>query len=198
MADSEEGERGTLAAALVALRTGAGLSQRGLAEVTGVSQGTIRDIETGKQRKPRWDTLRMLADGVALGQQGVSGDRLAGAAYRTLLEAAGHPESDPALRTESDPGVDCAFHFFHEFMRQGTPQGDAAGTSMSQDWRLARVLERIQLGMPLARGAERAMILEILNAIAERLTPTEGRVHERLDRSDVKPLRRGGGRVLEI
>jgi transcriptional regulator with XRE-family HTH domain len=68
--DELDRERGALAHVLIGMRKRAGLSQRRLADAAGISQATIRDIETGKQRKPRWDTLRMLARGVDLALDG--------------------------------------------------------------------------------------------------------------------------------
>jgi transcriptional regulator with XRE-family HTH domain len=44
------------------LREHAGLSQYRLAQLTGVEQTTISQIELGKVRDPRWSTISALAD----------------------------------------------------------------------------------------------------------------------------------------
>ena len=59
------------------LRTAAALSQEELAERAGLSRHGISDLERGARHAPRLETVRMLADALALG-----GDRPAGVAHR--------------------------------------------------------------------------------------------------------------------
>jgi transcriptional regulator with XRE-family HTH domain len=49
------------------LRTG--ITQRVLADLSTVSVRAIRDLEQGKARRPRQDTVRLIADGLRLGRQ---------------------------------------------------------------------------------------------------------------------------------
>jgi predicted ATPase/DNA-binding XRE family transcriptional regulator len=51
------------------LRSAAGLSQEELAERSGVSRNGISDLERGLYRTPRFETVRLLADGLGLGQE---------------------------------------------------------------------------------------------------------------------------------
>src|SRR5687768_2404005 len=93
-----------LGGSLRGLREQARISQRRLATVSGVSHSTIRDIELGKQTKPRPETLRLLAAGLDKEGKGLlewSHDELydwlmMGAGYSTLLgvERLGDPEVD--------------------------------------------------------------------------------------------------------
>jgi len=163
--------RGTLASALIALRQGAGLSQRGLAETSQVSQGTIRDIETGKQRKPRWDTLRMLAEGLSLAPTGAPDERLTGAAYRTLLFAAGDGDQLKAESPSAPSDVDAHLRFLLSEGVGGRPLEEETADEIARLWKLVLVLDRIQQGLMLADESSQAMILDILTAIAERLLP---------------------------
>src|SRR5262245_66685677 len=48
-------------------RTRIGLTQRELADFSTVSVRAIRDLEHGKARRPRMDTVRLIADGLRLG-----------------------------------------------------------------------------------------------------------------------------------
>jgi len=62
-------ETGTAFGALLRrLRSAAGLSQEELAERAGVSRNGISDLERGLSHTPRFETVRLLADGLALGQ----------------------------------------------------------------------------------------------------------------------------------
>jgi predicted ATPase/DNA-binding XRE family transcriptional regulator len=51
------------------LRSAAGLSQDDLAERSGVSRNGISDLERGLYRTPRFETVRLLADGLGLGAE---------------------------------------------------------------------------------------------------------------------------------
>ncbi len=57
----------TFARMLRDLRIAAGLSQEGLAERSGLSVRGLSDLERGVRRAPRLETVRMLMDGLALG-----------------------------------------------------------------------------------------------------------------------------------
>jgi transcriptional regulator with XRE-family HTH domain len=57
----------TLAAALRKHRRAAGLSQERLAQQSGVSDRTIRNIEGGRVTTPRLSSLRALADALGIG-----------------------------------------------------------------------------------------------------------------------------------
>src|SRR5262249_56095612 len=60
------GARGSLGAFLRACRHRALLSQEQLAARAGLSERTVRDLETGRVRSPRADTVRLLADALRL------------------------------------------------------------------------------------------------------------------------------------
>jgi predicted ATPase/transcriptional regulator with XRE-family HTH domain len=51
------------------LRSAAGLSQEDLAERSGVSRNGISDLERGLYQTPRFETVRLLADGLRLGEE---------------------------------------------------------------------------------------------------------------------------------
>jgi DNA-binding SARP family transcriptional activator/DNA-binding XRE family transcriptional regulator len=63
-----------------------GLTQRELAVAAGVGLGTVRDLEQGRTRWPRWGTLESVAAALDVGQR-----------ERTELLRAWHAESDPAV-----------------------------------------------------------------------------------------------------
>ncbi len=72
------------------LRGGAGLSQENLAERAGLSRNGISDLERGLRQAPRFETVRLLADGLGLGED-----------ERTTLLAAARPvlwEPTPAAQ----------------------------------------------------------------------------------------------------
>ena len=72
------------------MRSTAGLSQEDLAERSGVSRNGISDLERGLSHTPRFETVRLLADGLALTDE-----------ERAALVAAARPEvweEDPAGR----------------------------------------------------------------------------------------------------
>jgi transcriptional regulator with XRE-family HTH domain len=73
-------------------RTRVGLTQRELADLSTISVRAIRDLEQGKARRPRQDTVRLIADGLRLGRQA-----------RVDLElAADHGRRGTALRPDYD------------------------------------------------------------------------------------------------
>lgn len=58
-------------------RTRVGLTQRELADLSTISVRAIRDLEQGKARRPRQDTVRLIADGLRLSRQARAGLELA-------------------------------------------------------------------------------------------------------------------------
>src|ERR671912_2877306 len=71
-------------------RTAVALSQEALAERAGLSVRAISDLERGVHRVPRLETVRLLADALALDEAG-----------RTELLAAAHPQAAaPVLRDQ--------------------------------------------------------------------------------------------------
>ncbi len=74
-------------------RLQAGLTQQQLADLSALSVRAVRDLEAGRVRRPRRDTVRLLADALRLGPEGTSA--LIGAAVR---EAA---MPGPAARPET-------------------------------------------------------------------------------------------------
>jgi predicted ATPase/transcriptional regulator with XRE-family HTH domain len=76
------------------LRSAAGLSQEALAERAGLSRNGISDLERGARQVPRLETVRMLADALAL----ADADRQALlAAARPALMAPGFRDASPPL-----------------------------------------------------------------------------------------------------
>jgi transcriptional regulator with XRE-family HTH domain len=76
---------------LSALRSKAGLSRRQLAIQSGVSDGTIKLIESGSSERPHPETLRLLASGLATHRlAGRADPEQAEAIYATLMAAAGY------------------------------------------------------------------------------------------------------------
>src|SRR5262245_54012489 len=85
--------RTTFAHLLSHFRHAAALSQEALAERAGLSQRGISDLERGLSQAPRLETVRMLADALALGDE----ERQALlAAARPHLRRTGPPISAPA------------------------------------------------------------------------------------------------------
>jgi predicted ATPase len=64
---SEAGEGSRFGSLVRQHRTRIGLTQRELADFSTVSVRAIRDLEHGKARRPRQDTVRLIADGLRLG-----------------------------------------------------------------------------------------------------------------------------------
>ncbi|MEP7022555.1 MAG: helix-turn-helix domain-containing protein [Actinomycetota bacterium] len=71
------------------LRTRRQLTQEALAELTGLSVRTLRNLESGRIRQPRWDTALRLAEGLELvpAERRVFEDALAGAAPGWVVRA---------------------------------------------------------------------------------------------------------------
>ncbi|HVQ92020.1 MAG TPA: helix-turn-helix domain-containing protein [Mycobacteriales bacterium] len=82
------------------LRTG--LTQRVLADLSTVSIRAIRDLEQGKARRPRQDTVRLIADGLRLSRQARRDLELAADERRSALALVAHDvrvaAPPPALR----------------------------------------------------------------------------------------------------
>ena len=97
---------------LAALRRRARMSQRELAQHSGVSYTQIGDLERGRGGFPSPITLRALARGLATDQFREHGydPTIADACYRQVMEAAGYlrglPVDAPPRRTDEDAVVD--------------------------------------------------------------------------------------------
>jgi predicted ATPase/DNA-binding XRE family transcriptional regulator len=76
------------------LRSAAALSQEDLAERSGLSRRGISDLECGLRHAPRLETVRLLADGLALGDN-----------ERKALLAAARPENSIDTQNERDPAT---------------------------------------------------------------------------------------------
>lgn len=89
---------------LRALREQAGLTRRELAELSGISDGTIKSIEYGDSENPRPETLRMLAQGLSTNRISGRQDReQAEGLYARMLGAAGYtPGVEPVHGTAED------------------------------------------------------------------------------------------------
>ena len=79
-------ERASFGEVLRRLRSGAALSQETLAERAGLSKRGISDLERGARRAPRLETVRLLADALALGEH-----------ERADLLAAARPEASTTV-----------------------------------------------------------------------------------------------------
>lgn len=96
-------ERGLLGETLIELRESARLSQRDLAQLSGISHGTIRDIELGKGHHRRVETLQQIAAGLATEADGVVNQQRSEGYLQQLLAAAGKslmvigPEAESAV-----------------------------------------------------------------------------------------------------
>src|SRR5688572_16472939 len=95
-------------------RTRVGLTQRELADLSTISVRAIRDLEQGKARRPRQDTVRLIADGLRLSRQARAGLELAadnGRSATALLPgydadlAAPPVELDTLIGRESETGT---------------------------------------------------------------------------------------------
>lgn len=164
MSIDPESERGELAQWLIRLRRNARLSQRNLAELAEVSLATIRDIELGKQRRPRPDTLRLLARGVATDVAGEVGDKALRRAYRILASAAGYAEMAFG-REPWDETLD------HAERPSWLLSPDLVGEQEARraDWDEAQVLTELLVnGFVAMPTADRKFVLNTLRALVER------------------------------
>jgi transcriptional regulator with XRE-family HTH domain len=168
-------DRGRLAVTLIELREGAGLSQRGLSETSGVSQGTIRDIETGTQKQPRWSTLEMLAAGVSQGLDGTEDLLRTSSARKALMNAVG-----PGYVTAHPPGTVLPEGF--EQISDDLDWSEWPSPTATQRREIGRLLAQIQAGIATVGEEELEMIMKILRAIAARVEPLNGRT--RVDKSN--------------
>src|SRR3954464_8981450 len=83
---------GSFGALLHRLRSRAGLSQEALAERAGLSRNGISNLERGFNPAPRLETVRLLADALALGEQD-----------RAALLAAARPAPVVRARSAAEP-----------------------------------------------------------------------------------------------
>lgn len=100
----------TLAAMLRRVRVTAGLSQEALAEKSGLSAKGIAQLETGKRTAPRAETLRMLADALALATPERSALALAarrGSSVQPALHAIPGDEPNPGAAKLPRPLTSC-------------------------------------------------------------------------------------------
>jgi predicted ATPase/transcriptional regulator with XRE-family HTH domain/Tfp pilus assembly protein PilF len=99
-------DRGSFGELLRRLRSGAALSQEALAERAGLSKRGISDLERGARLAPRLETVRLLADGLALGD--TDRQALLAAARPALLgdDALGLPPAVPITEPGMGPVLD--------------------------------------------------------------------------------------------
>ncbi|MFY1702126.1 helix-turn-helix domain-containing protein [Micromonospora sp. WMMA1923] len=76
-------------------RTRIGLTQRELADFSTVSVRAIRDLEQGRARRPRQDTVRLIADGLRLGLRARADLETAANQGRTSWAVKASYEADP-------------------------------------------------------------------------------------------------------
>ncbi|MFG2063494.1 ATP-binding protein [Micromonospora sp. NPDC048871] len=76
-------------------RTRIGLTQRELADLSTVSVRAIRDLEQGRARRPRQDTVRLIADGLRLGTRARADLESAAGEGRTSWAVKAGYEADP-------------------------------------------------------------------------------------------------------
>lgn len=76
-------------------RTRSGLTQRELADFSTISERAIRDLESGRVRQPRRDTVRLIADGLRLGPRARAELRLAADCARAQWPQAFELDDEP-------------------------------------------------------------------------------------------------------
>jgi transcriptional regulator with XRE-family HTH domain len=81
--DGRDGGRLGFAPLLLDLRVQAGFSQEELADRAGLSVRTIRELEAGRVRRPRRESVRLLAKGLGL-RDGDAGRFLAAAGHAVI------------------------------------------------------------------------------------------------------------------
>jgi tetratricopeptide (TPR) repeat protein len=149
-------DHGVLAVRLGVCRQAAGLSQEELAEQSGLSVRTIRNIERGRTRWPHPGSVRRLAD--ALGLDREQRDEFIAVADRRLVSAAGAVTmmlEDGLSRAGGGPAASGKSP-----MPARQADGGAAGSSS-----FTRVVPR-QLPAPVGHFVGRALELERLTALA--------------------------------
>src|ERR1700733_10007386 len=101
----DEGD-GQFGAQLRARRRSAGMSQEELAERSGLSARTVRNLERGYARRLYRDTLHRLADALDL-PDAVRGDFLAGAGRRlgSASDGGGEPNAASGVPRQSPAGI---------------------------------------------------------------------------------------------
>jgi transcriptional regulator with XRE-family HTH domain len=151
----------TLATVVRRLRTTLGLSQAMLADLSGISAGTIKKIEAKRDPHiPKADTLRALSDGFAK-------DRLTGAVnriradelYVMLMRAAGHHADG------EDAGVGGAV--------VGDEWAEAAVERFGAD--LGRPLALLWHEVPTLPHTRVQMVARVLSAIVDEIQATKNR-----------------------
>ncbi len=95
-------DRGHLAMLLIKYRTRARLSQRALANLSGISQGTIRNLELGERVNPQVETLNRLSKSLAVQWDGTMSEVIQAEILRELLHAA-QSDMTPSLATMNAP-----------------------------------------------------------------------------------------------
>lgn len=170
MSDTSGSGRGALADELRSMRRLLRMGQRQLAALSGVSQGTIRDLETGKQTRPKPDTLRQIARGLLTNEDGKLDQDRAWVAYRRLYLAAGYSAEEPSPREKPlDPSVSWLVSDFvldteAEQLRQGLRWVEAQN-------RAEALLDRIDF--QVISQPDLDMLLAILTALSERFKITD-------------------------
>lgn len=97
-------EAPAVAGLLQQLRKQAGLTRKELAQLAGISDTTIKLIETGESGSPRPDTLRLLAHGLATSRLTGRTDRVqADELHVELLQAAGYTPEGVGVLSSPEP-----------------------------------------------------------------------------------------------
>jgi transcriptional regulator with XRE-family HTH domain len=132
-------------------RTRVGLTQRELADLSTISVRAIRDLEQGKARRPRHDTVRLIADGLRLSRQARAGLELAADSGRSAA----------ALLPDYD--------------------ADLAAPPVELDALIGREAETDALTAELADGRRRLIDLVGLSGVGKTrvASAVAGRLHER-------------------
>lgn len=160
-------QRGNLADELRGWRRRARLSQRDLAKLSSISQGTIRDIETGKQTRPKLDTLRLLARAIATGEDRVTDEEAAHLCYMRMFLAAGYdaaPPERPPLPANLSP------FFLHDRSLELDSERIAREQRTQRITSEARRLFSL-INLDELADADADLVLSVLRALAARFPP---------------------------
>lgn len=153
-----------MARTLMRLRNNARLSQRDLVEVSGVSLATIRDIETGKQPRPKPDTLRLIADGLATPVGGSPAKEEALEAFSALMVGAGYVD-----RVEPGP-------FYEERVNREVSRMLASlskGGSSAGLRDIEQLMTRLQFTLTTLPPRQHFALKGILLFLVEMFTPSD-------------------------
>lgn len=124
-------------------RADKGLTQQQLADFSAMSVRAIRDLELGRAERPRWNTVRLLADALRLDGPG-----------REVFERAARPASaredaePPGPRPEGGPG-ECSYEYatvLLDSLSSGSGDGqwaEALNDMAQQSWRLITVYQGV-------------------------------------------------------